>query len=117
MRMTITDLHDQVKSIEVANKKEGIVFTNFLCEQKYGKDRVRTVAYCNAYEIAACIVSTTVRGISPYIPIDNYRYNSEQKKNLLKELKKEEEVLKDKIARIQMTAKIIQRKKYILKTN
>ena len=117
MRMIITDLHDQVKSIEVTNKKEGIVFTNFLCEQKYGKDKTRIVPYEKADEIASCIVSTVVREISPYIPIDNYRYNSEQKKNLLKELKKEEEVLKDKIARIQMTAKIIQRKKYILKTN
>ena len=115
MRMIITDLHDQIKSIEVANKKEGIVFTNFLCEQKYGKEKTRTTPYEKANEIAACVVSTVVCEISPYIPRDNYRYDSEQKKNLLLVLKQEEEMLKKKIAKIQMTAKIIQRKKYFLK--
>ena len=115
MRMIITDLHDQVKSIEVANKKEGIVFTNFLCEQKYGKERTRTLPYEKADEIAACIVGAVICEISPYIPTDNYRYNSGQKKDLLLLLKEEEEILKEKIAEIQMTAKIIQRKKYFLK--
>lgn len=115
MRMIITDLHDQVKSIEVANKKEGIVFTNFLCEQKYGKEKTRTTPYEEANEIAACIVSTVVCKISPYMPTDNYRYNLGQKKDLLLLLKEEEEILKEKIAEIKMTAKIIQRKKYFLK--
>ena len=115
IRMIITDLHDQVKSIEVANKKEGIVFSGFLCEQKYGKERTRTLPYEKVDEIALCIVSEVISEINPYEPRSSYRYNSEQKKDLLILLKQEEKILKDRIAKIQMAAKIIQRKKYFLK--
>ena len=115
MRMIITNLHDQVKSIEVANKKEGIVFTNFLCEQKYGNVKTRTVPYESADDIAKCIVSKVICDINPYEPRDNYKYNKQQKNKLLELLKIEERRLLDKIEAIKMAAQIIKRKKHILK--
>lgn len=115
MRLIVLDLPNSIESVIAKNKKEGIVFSSFMKEFKYGPHLTKTDTYRSANEIAQLVVSNVICDISPYIKTQGYRYNKEIRNNLFSILELEEENLNERLERIQITKKIIRRKNYFLK--